>query len=266
MSGHSKWANIRVRKGAQDAKRNKIYTRHARLIEMAARGGTDPKTNASLRAAIENAKAESVPNDNIERAIKKGSGELKGEAMQEVMYAAYLPGGVACLIECLTDNRNRTTANLKGIVSKHGGNFAETGSVLWMFERKGAVVAESPHPARDAPPSPAAAGEGVNAELELQLIDVGAEDVLSDDGVITVVTSANDWSKVRDFLRQKGYEILSAGLSYIAKQSVSARPSRDGKTAISDSTMAEKLHQFVEAVEEDDDVSEVHTNASLTSP
>ncbi len=251
MSGHSKWANIRVRKGAQDAKRNKVYTKHARLIEMAARGGPDPKTNASLRAAIENAKADSVPNDNIERAIKKGSGELKGEAMQEVMYAAYGPGGVACLIECLTDNRNRTTANVKGIVSRYGGNFAETSSVLWMFERKGAVIFQYPHPARDAPPSPAAAGEGTNADLELQLIDLGAEDVVSDDGVITVVTSANDWGKVRDFLKQKECEILSAGLSYISKQ----------KTAVSDSVTAEKLQQFVEAVEEDDDVSEVFTNA-----
>lgn len=239
MSGHSKWANIRVRKGAQDARRNKIYTRHARLIEMSARGGADPRTNSALRTAIDNAKAESVPNDNIERAIKKGSGELRGEAMQEVLYAAYGPGGVACLIECLTDNRNRTTANVKGIVAKHGGNFAETSSVLWMFERKGVV-----------------AGAGTEAgtdELELQLIDVGAEDVSIDDGVITVITSVNDWTKVRDFLKGKGCEILSAGLSYVAKQ----------KTAVTDSVAAEKLQQFADAIEEDDDVSEVHTNAEM---
>ena len=141
MSGHSKCANIRVKKTAQDAKRGKIFTRHARLIEMAASvGGGDPRSNASLRVAIDNAKEDSVPNDNIERAIKKGTGALKGEAMQEVLYAAYLPGGVACLIECLTDNRNRTTANVKNTVSKHGGNFAETASVQWMFQRKGLVV------------------------------------------------------------------------------------------------------------------------------
>lgn len=237
MSGHSKWANIRVRKGAQDAKRNKVYTKHARLIEMAARGGGDPKTNANLRAAIENAKAESVPNDNIERAIKKGGGELKGEAMQEALYAAYGPGGIACLIECLTDNRNRTTANVKGIVAKYGGNFAETSSVLWMFTRKGLVSGAGPGPGTD--------------DLELELIDVGAEDVELDGGAITVITSVTDWPKVRDVLKSKGYEIHSAGLSYIPKQ----------KTVVSDPAIVEKLQQFVEAIEEDDDVSTVHTNA-----
>lgn len=184
MSGHSKWANIRVKKTAQDARRGKIFTRHARLIEIAARaGGGDPRSNTSLRVAIENAKAESVPNDNIERAIKKGCGALKGEAMQEALYAAYLPGGVACLIKCLTDNRNRTTANLKLIIGKHGGNFAETNSVLWMFER--------------------------------------------------------------------------VGPSYIAKQTM----------AVDDEATAEKLRQCVEAIEEDDDVSEVYTSLdTLASP
>lgn len=250
MSGHSKWANIRVRKGAQDAKRNKVYTRHARLIEMAARGGADPRTNSALRTAIDNAKAESVPNDNIERAIKKGSGELKGEAMQEVLYAAYGPGGVACLIECLTDNRNRTTANVKGIVAKHGGNFTETSSVLWMFEKKGSAVAVTNGELRM---DPSASSGGKSDELELGLIDLGAEDVSIDDGIITVVTSVNDWTKVREFLKGKGCEILSAGLSYVAKQ----------KMAITDSVAAEKLQQFVDAIEEDDDVSEVHTNAEM---
>ncbi len=250
MSGHSKWANIRVRKGAQDAKRNKVYTKHARLIEMAARGGSDPGSNATLRAAIGSAKEDSVPNDNIERAIKKGSGELKGEAMQEVIYAAYGPGGVACLIECLTDNRNRTTANLKSLVAKHGGNFAETSSVAWMFERKGSVVAATNEKWKV---DPSTSSGGKSDDLELELIDQGAEDVSINDGVIHVVTSGNDWTKVRDFLKQKGAEILSAGLSYIAKQ----------KTAVTDLSVAEKLHQFVEAIEEDDDVSEVHTNAEI---
>lgn len=238
MSGHSKWANIRVRKGAQDAKRNKVYTKHARLIEMAARAGEDPRTNASLRAAIDNAKGESVPNDNIERAIKKGAGALKGEAMQEVLYAAYL-GEVACLIECLTDNRNRTTANVKNAVTKNGGNFAETSSVLWMFERKGVVGAQHAAPVQEAD------------NLELELIDLGAEDVQIVDGDISVVTSSNDWSKVRDFLKQKGCEILSAGLSFVAKQ----------KAPALESPAQARLEAFVELIEEDDDVSEVHTNA-----
>lgn len=179
MSGHSKWANIRVKKTAQDAKRGKVFTRHARLIEIAARaGGGDAKVNSALRVAIDNAKAESVPNDNIERAIKKGTGALKGEAMQEVLYAAYGPGGVACLIECLTDNRNRTIANLKQIISKGGGSFVETSSVLWIFERQGP--------------------------------------------------------------------------SYIAKQ----------KVELDEATM-EKVAAFVEAIEEDEDVSEVYTNVGI---
>ncbi len=126
MSGHSKWANIRVRKTAQDKVRGKIYTRHAKFIEIAARAkGGDPVTNPSLRTAIDNAKADNVPNANIDRAIKKGTGDLKGEQMAEIMYAAYGPGGVACLIECLTDNKNRTLANLKTAMNKHDGNFTE---------------------------------------------------------------------------------------------------------------------------------------------
>src|SRR3989338_2200669 len=171
MSGHSKWANIRVRKTAEDAKRGKIFTRHARLIEMAARAGVgDPVMNNALRAAIENARAENVPNANIERAIKKGTGALQGEQMAEVLYAEYLPismpatavaTAVACLIECLTDNRNRTIANIRLIVGRHGGNFADTNAVAWMFERRGVVIVRGK----------------LSSELELQLIDVGAEDI-----------------------------------------------------------------------------------------
>jgi YebC/PmpR family DNA-binding regulatory protein len=242
MSGHSKWANIRVKKTAQDARRGKVFTRHARLVEIAARaGGSDPKTNSSLRAAIDNAKADSVPNDNIERAIKKEMGKLKGEAMQEIVYAAYGPGGVACLIECLSDNRNRTLANVKMAISKHGGNFAETSSVAWMFVRRGQVLGE---------------WKMVNGkldELELELIDIGAEDFSVDDDVITIVTSVNDWTKVRDFLKQKGATILSAGLSYIPTQ----------KAQLPDEAAAAKLQSFIDAIEEDDDVSAVHTNAEF---
>lgn len=137
MSGHSKWANIRVKKTAQDAKRGKVFTKHAKLIEIAARAaGGDPDTNNLLRTAIDNARAENVPNANIERAIKKGIGEGGSSNMEEVLYACYGPGSIACLIECLTDNRNRTIANLRGIIEKNGGKWAETGSVLFLFERK----------------------------------------------------------------------------------------------------------------------------------
>lgn len=140
MSGHSKWANIRVKKTAQDFKRGKIFTKHAKHIEIAARaGGGDPDTNNLLRTAIDNARAENVPNANIERAIKKGTGEGGESTMEEVLYACYGPGNIACLIECLTDNRNRTIGSLRGRIEKNGGKWADTASVMFLFERKGVV-------------------------------------------------------------------------------------------------------------------------------
>ena len=243
MSGHSKWANIRIRKGAQDAKRGKVYTKHAKLIEIAAQRGPDPASNASLRAAIENAKMDNVPNANIDRAIKKGSGELKGERMEELMLAALGPGGVACLIECLSDNRNRTLGNVKLAISKNGGTWTDSASVTWMFERKGQVVATTESEELRAK----------SEELELELIDFGAEDFSYGDGVLRVVTSLQNWQQIRDFLKKKGWNIESAGLAYIPTQ----------KTAVTDQATAEKLHAFIDAVEEDEDVSEVHTNAEF---
>lgn len=240
MSGHSKWHNIRVKKTAEDARRGKIYTRHARLIEMAARSGGDPETNAGLRAAIDNARAESVPNANIDRAIKKGTGDLKGEQMAEIVYAAYGPSGVACLIECLTDNKNRTLANVKMIVSKRGGNFAESSSVQWMFARKGVVAAKR-----------GTASISLE-ELELELIDFGAEEFDAEGEVLTVTTELSDWPGVRDVLMKHGYEIVSAGQQYVPTQ----------KTAVS-AQAAEKVMDFVGALEEDDDVSQVFTNADI---
>lgn len=236
MSGHSKWANIRVRKTAEDAKRGKVFTRHARLIEMTARaGGGDPIMNNALRTAIENARAENVPNANIERAIKKGTGELQGEQMAEILYATYAPGSVACLLECLTDNRNRTLANIKMVINKRGGTFADTNAVAWKFERRGVVVAQGK----------------LSSELELQLIDVGAEDIQVDADVMTIMTGQSDWTKIRDFLKGKGFEILESGLKYVAKEQVE----------IQEAETAQKIAAFVEALEADDDVSEVHTNA-----
>lgn len=243
MSGHSKWANIRVRKTAQDKVRGKIYTRHAKLIEIAAQKGGDPITNSSLRVAIDNAKADNVPNANIDRAIKKGTGELKGEQMAEIMYAALGPGGVACLIECLTDNKNRTLTNLKIAINKNGGHFAESASVLWMFERKGVVsgkrLAVSGKPMED---------------LELELIDVGAEDIDISNDTLSVTTDAGHWTAVRDFLKEKGFEIVESGMKYLPSQ----------KQAVADKETAQKLMNFIAAIEEDEDVSEVHTNAEIS--
>lgn len=240
MSGHSKWHNIRVKKTAADKARGKTYTKHAKMIEIAAQRGGDSVTNSALKNAIAEAKADSVPNANIERAIKKGTGELKGEKMEEVMYACMAPGGVACLIECLTDNTNRTLGNVKTIISKNGGAFTESSSVLWMFARRGVVVAKK-------------AGAANVEELELELIDFGAEDVDASDDTVTVTTDVAGWTKIRDFLKQNGWEILSAGLRYVATQ----------KAPLPGEAAMEQLAEFVSLLEEDDDVSEVHTNAEI---
>ncbi len=243
MSGHSKWHNIRVKKMATDAKRGKTYTKYARLIEIASReGGGDPTSNIRLRALIDSAKSESVPNANIERAIKKGTGALKGDAMQEVVYEAYGPSGSAFIVECLSDNKNRTLSNVKTILSRNGGHLAANGSVLWMFDRKG-VVSGKWLVASDT--------QALEA-LELSLIDLGADDFNIHENQIYVVTDAAKWSGVRDFLKSQNFEIESAGLQYIAKQ-----------TAPVDTDAMTKVETLIEALEEDEDVSEVHTNAMI---
>ncbi|MBT3835510.1 YebC/PmpR family DNA-binding transcriptional regulator [Candidatus Peribacteria bacterium] len=243
MSGHSKWHSIKHKKGAADAKRGKIFTRHAKLIEIATREGgeSNPDNNPSLRTAIDSAKADNVPNANIDRAIKKGSGELKGEAQTvEVSYEAFGPGGVAMIIECLTDNKNRTLPNIKNVISKIGGRFADTGSVSWMFEQKGVVVANI-------------SGKD-SEEIELSVIDAGADDLEINDGIIEIKTSKESWAKVRDALKNLGCEIETAGLKFVPSQ----------ETNISDVSTAKKLMECVDALEEDDDVSEVHTNADIS--
>jgi YebC/PmpR family DNA-binding regulatory protein len=247
MSGHSKWANIRVRKGAQDARKGKVYTKYARLIEIAAReGGADPTSNVRLRSLIDAAKAESVPNANIDRAIKKGSGDLKGDAMQEITYEAYGPGGSAFIIECLTDNKNRTLSNVKTTLDKNSGRFAGGGSVLWMFDRKGVVLAGG----GDAGLGDKISDPAKLEMLELELIDQGADDFQTSDEHIQVVTDPTNWPKVRDFMKSKGFAIESAGLKFVPKQTVDV----DGHTWL-------KIELLMSVLEEDEDVSEVHTNA-----
>ncbi len=245
MSGHSKWHNIRVKKTAADSARGKVYTRHAKLVEIAAQRGGDPDMNPSLRTAIDNAKADNVPNANIDRAIQKGTGALKGDRMQEEIYAGMGPGNTAILVECLTDNKNRTLSNVKMILTKHGATFAESSSVLWMFQRKGVVMAKKPNATSQQPQA--------LDELELVLIDCGADDFEQDGDTLTVITGMADWSQVRDFLKNNGYEILSAGLKFVPVQ----------KTDIKDADTARKLLHIVDLLEEDDDVSEVHTNAEI---
>lgn len=240
MSGHSKWSTIKHKKGAADAKRGKIFTKHAKLIEMAARegGGSDLEMNAALKAAIDNAKADNVPNANIERAVKKGTGELKGEATVGIIYECYAPGGTACIIECLTDNKNRTLANVKSTIEKRGGKWAESGSVMFLFSRKGVVVATGI----------------LNEELELALMDAGAEEIEVHDDTISVTTASTMWPKVRDVFKAAHKKVQEAGLRFVAEQEV----------VINDLESAQKFMHFIEAIEEDEDVSDVHSNANIS--
>lgn len=243
MSGHSKWHSIKHKKGAADAKRGKIFTRHAKLIEIAARegGGGNPEKNPRLRTSIDNAKAENVPNTNIERAIRKGTGELKDAAQTvAVTYEAYGPKGTAYIIECLTDNRNRTLPNVKAALSKNGGRFADSGSVAWMFEQKGVVVAQQ-------------SSDVQSDELELALIDAGAEDIDMGTDLIDITTGREKWSAVRDLLKEKGCAVQTAGLKFVPNQIVE----------ISNVDDAKKVFALMNALEEDEDVSEVHTNADI---
>jgi YebC/PmpR family DNA-binding regulatory protein len=240
MSGHSKWHSIKHKKGAADAKRGKIFTKHAKLIAIAASGGGDPDMNPSLRSAITNAKADNVPNSNIDKAVKKGSGQDKNAAVfVEALYEGYGPEGTALLIEVITDNKNRSVTGVKIALTKNGGNMAEAGSVAWMFDRKGIILTKL--------------GDKDADEAELEIIDAGAQDLELDEGLFEVTTDMTDLMKVRDSLEQSGFEIERAELIYIPKNTVE----------VSDADKAAKILKLVEALEDDDDVSKVHSNFDI---
>lgn len=232
MSGHSKWNSIKHKKGAADAKRGKIFTKLARAIIVAAKGNPDPDANFQLRLAIDQAKSANMPKDNIERAIARATGEAK-DTLVEVIYEAYGPGGVAIIIDVLTDNKNRTLANVKHILTSYGGSLASSGSVAYMFERKGMVrvknLGKSPE------------------EMELALIDAGAEDI-SDEDEMKLIVSAPE--KLKNILKALGdEEIEYSGLEWSAKDRVT--PDKE--------TMA-KLEKLFDALEEDDDVNDYSSN------
>lgn len=241
MSGHSKWNNIKHKKMAGDAKKGKIFTKHAKLIAITARNNPDPSTNALLKAAIENAKADNVPNDNIDRAIKKGAGMDKNAATyEEVVYEAFGPGGAAMLIQAITDNRNRALGNIKVIVSKKGGRLADAGSVAWMFKKVGVIYIElSPEQFKN------------KDEIELEMIDLGAQDVEIDGNVLKIVTSPEEFGRVRNTLKEKGYQIESSSLVFESSNSISLPE---------DGPEMESLQKLIDALEGEDDVDEVFTN------
>jgi len=207
MSGHSKWSTIKRKKSAEDAKRGKLFTRLARDITIAARNGGDPNANPALRLAIEKAKAANMPKENIERAIKRGTGELEGGAPEEVMYEGYAPHGVALLIKCLTDNRNRTLAEIRRVLNRGGGSLAEAGAVTWMFESKGLVTIER-------------AGRDPD-DLFMMAVDAGAEDVDVSSEIVEIYTEPANLRIVTDALQKRGIKVEEAELSMVPKTLVS---------------------------------------------
>lgn len=236
MSGHSKWSTIKRQKGAKDAARGAVFTKLGNAIAVAARGGGDPETNFSLRLAIDKAKAANMPMANIQRSIDRGSGKLGGEQIQEVMYEGYGPGGVAILVECATDNINRTLPEVRLAFSKHGGNLTEKGAVAFQFERKGMIRVS-----------------GSGDELVLQAIDAGAQDVQDEGRESVIYTDPKELAQVRDNLQSTGVEVTEAELTYVPKNTVE----------VTDKETAAKLIRLMEALEALDDVTATHTNFDI---
>lgn len=240
MSGHSKWAQIKRKKGVADVKKGAMFTRLGREIAIAAReGGGDPDSNFTLRLAVDKARMSNMPKDNIDRAIKRGTGELgEGGQLDEVMYEGYGPGGAAMLVQSLTDNRNRAASEIRHIFTRGGGNMAAANAVAWMFEKKGVVSIENVKNAED---------------LELELIDAGADDLKVDGGTVEAYSAPEKLKALRDALEKKKIPIASAELAWIAK--TPAQVSDDQAV----STM-----KLVESLEEYDDVQKVFTNLDIS--
>ena len=233
MSGHSKWSSIKHKKGATDAKRGKIFSRLNKEITVAARiGGGDPALNPRLRTAIQAAKSENMPKDNIERAIKKGTGELEGVNYEESVYEGYGPGGAAIFIESLTDNKLRAVADIRHILNKAGGNLGENGCVSWMFDKKGYIVIEK---------------QGIDEETLMDtVIDAGAEDVREDEINFEVITAPNDFEAVREMIDKASIAYVVAEITMLPKTTVNL----EGKEA-------EQMIKLMETLEDCDDVQKV---------
>lgn len=236
MAGHSKWAKIKRDKGANDAKRGAIFTRIGNQIAIAARGGTDPSMNPALALAIEKAKAANMPNANIQRAIDRVN-DKNAATLEEITYEGYGPAGVGLVIETATDNRNRTLPEVKTTLAKNGGRIADAGSVMFQFTRKGVIRV-------------AASGE----EALLAVLEAGADDAIEDEGEITVYTEQKDLSKVRQAIIDTGLKVLDAELQYVPNNEV----------MIDDTETASKMIKLMDALDELDDVVNVHTNADIT--
>jgi len=238
MSGHSKWATIKRKKAVLDSKRGKIFTKLIKEITIAARGGGDVAGNPRLRLAVDNAKAQNMPLDNIERAIKKATGELEGVTYHELTYEGYGPAGIAILVEVATDNKNRTVAEVRHLFSKNGGSMGETGSVAWMFDRKGIITLP-------------AEGKKEDDVMEI-VLDAGADDLTTEEEYFEVQTTVESFETVRRTLVDKKFTIENASLQWIAKNMIEIK----GEDA-------EKVVKMIEALEDLDDVQNVYSNVDI---
>lgn len=239
MSGHSKWATTKRKKAVIDSKRGKIFTKLIKEITIAAReGGGDPAGNPRLRLAIDNAKAANMPADNIDRAVKKATGELEGQTYSELTYEGYAPAGIAILVDVATDNKNRTVAEVRHIFSKHGGSMGESGSVAWMFDKKGVITLTNQNKTED--------------EIMEIIIDAGADDMVTEDDFFEVQTSLENFEKVRKSLIDKKIIIDNASLQWVAKNTIPIKGEE-----------AEKVIKLIESLEDNDDVQNVFTNADF---
>jgi YebC/PmpR family DNA-binding regulatory protein len=239
MSGHSKWSTIKHKKGKTDAQRGKLFSKLVKEITSAAKGGGgDPDSNPRLRLAVDKAKDSNMPNDNIDRAIAKGAGGGEGISIDEITYEGYGPGGVAILVECMTDNKQRTVAEIRHLFTRGGGNMGESGCVNWMFKNKGIISFEK--------------GKVDEDKLGMEAIEAGAEDLTLDDSTIEVLTTPEDFIKVRDALKAKGFAPESAEISMVPQSTI--------KVVGED---ARKIIKLVQMFEDHDDVQNVHANFDI---
>ena len=240
MSGHSKWATIKHKKGAADAKRGKLFAKLIKQVEVAARqGGGDPDANPTLRTMFQKARDNSVPLDTIERAVKRGTGELEGVNYETITYEGYAPGGIALLIECLTDNRNRTSGDVRSTLSKNGGSLAEPGAVSWQFERKGVILV------------PSSIEED---EVMLVALDAGAEDIVDEGEIWRVTTPPSDLPQVREALDEAGIAVESADLAMLPTSTVE----------VADVAQVKGLMKLMDLLDDLDDVQDVHGNMDVS--
>lgn len=241
MAGHSKWKNIQHRKGKQDAVRGKLFNRLTKEIFVAVRnGGEDPETNIRLRSAIQKARQNNMPNSNIDNAIKKAAGNVEGVNYEEIVYEGYGPSGVAVMVQCLTDNRNRTAAEVRHIFAKNGGNLGESGCVSYLFTSKGIITLTLANIALD------------EDELMMEVLDAGAEDLSIDDGLAEITTAPSDLEQIKQYLEQKEIAYDSADISFVPATTVELVGEE-----------ASKMLKLMEALEECDDVQDVHANFDI---